>query len=290
MKASHLTPALIWRCAILVWLAALITTGGAQLNWWHVPANGIRLVFSLFAALAYVAGLILSWNIAGEHRDSPRMRTAWLLLGASAFFSVLRHLALAAVSFDMRSGPDSLASYLVTQSMMVLSLVFLAVGLFFIWRTFSLLDLGFSPHKIDVGLFVLIVLLIPPILLSDSFARPQPDHSVVPVFRYAGAILLPVSTGMAVQLHRVALRMKGGAMAKALQILAVFTGGRLLLMMLNSVPGFRADPLMSNLIQAAWQGLPFLFPLAAAYRWQITVRARSAVAEMERMADAIATR
>jgi hypothetical protein len=210
------------------------------------------------------------------------MRMAWLLLSASAAFSVLRHLALAVLSVDAGEVPDSLAGYVFTQTLMVCSLLCLLAALFYIQRTFSVLELGFSMHIGDTVLFALILILIPPIMLSNSFLQPRPyDPLIVPAFRYAAAILLPATVAMSVYLHRLASQMKGGEMAKVLRCLGVFTGLRLLLMMFSAVSVLRSNPYVYALNQAVLQGVPFLFMLAAAYRWQITVRARNLAQERE---------
>lgn len=281
MNPNRLSPGNVWKTALFVWLAALAVIGGSRLNWWHATHHQIRLVFACIGALSYGLSALLCRRIAGEHRDSPGMRRAWMALAASACLSLLRHSGLAVISIGPTDGPDSLSAYITTQSFMALSLVFLTAGLFLMWRTFSALELGFPVQPIDIALFVSIVVLAPPIMLSTSFTNPLPYDAMVPVFRYAGAILLSASAVMGILLHRIAVQMRGGELAKALRMLVIFTLGRLLISMLSAIPALRANAVVSILSQVIMQGIPFLFTLAAAYRWQITETARTAVAERE---------
>lgn len=266
----------------LVSLTALLAMGGSRAGWWHIGSDMFRLVFSTFAALGYVVAFILCRKVAADHRDAGRMQQAWQLLAASAAFSVVRHLVMAAVSTRLNNGLDTLAEFLVAQSFDMLSLISLTAGLFLMWRTFAALDLGFSTHPIDVALFVLLVVLVPPIMLSHSYLPPSTYHSLVPATRYAVAVLLPVSTAVGIQLHRIALRMQGGAIARVLMTLAIFTGLRLLMMVVSSLPALRANAVTWTLDQAISQGIPLLFTMAAAYRWGIAEDARDAVAERQR--------
>jgi len=281
VTSNRLSPGNIWKSAAFVWLAAFVVIGGSRLNWWHATHHQIRLVFALIDALAYGVAAILCLRIADEHRDSPKMRQAWMMLTVSAFFSAIRHAALAAISIRTADGPDSLAGHITAQGFMVLSLVFLTAGLFYIWRAFSALQLGFSLHPIDIVMFVSIVVLVPPIIISSSFSLPSSYNILVPAFRYAGAILLPVSAVMGILLYRIAVQMRGGELARSLRMLVIFAVGRLLMSMLNALPALRANPTVSTLDQVIMQGIPFLFTLAAAYRWQITQNARIAMAERE---------
>ncbi len=275
---NRLSPTAIWTSAAAVTLAALTLMTGSETGWWHFGPSAARLVFSSLDAVAYAAGLVLCLRIAADHGESSLMRRAWLFLAASAALSLLRHLALAALSLPLSDQPDSLAGYLLTQSFSLLSMICLAAGLFLIGRTFARLDLRFAPHYTDWLLFLLLLTVVPPILLSRGFTPPVPNHPLVAAFQMAGALLLPLTTAMGIQLHRVAACMGGGAMARALRTLAIFTGLRLLMMLLNSVELFRSTHSVFILSQSIMQGAPFLFTLAAAYRWRIAEQARSAVA------------
>jgi len=246
--------------------------------------TGVPLVeFSLLAVAAYTVSALLCDRIAGEHQATPAMRLAWLLLSWSCWASVIRHAIFAARGMNVDPWARGIPGYITTQTPMTISLLLLLAGLLAMWRAMASLGLGFHARKLDLALFILIVVAIPPILLSEGVQRPVSDNLLVLVFRYAGAILLPAVTAVGVLLHRIVVEMRGGQLAKALRCLILFSGIRLLALMIAVNPPLKSVPGLQAVSLIALAAVPFVFTLAAAYRWQITLSARQELEEQERL-------
>ncbi len=231
---------------------------------------------SIVHVAAYAAGIYLAGKIAAEHRSSASVQLAWNLIGLSSGFSLIRHTAFLLHGFQLLNGMPAPVYYLITQLPMALAVLSFLAGLISMWCAFSALGLGFHARRVDIALLILIVLLMPPILLSRGLQNPSELTSSIYLLRYAGPLLLPACAGIAVLLHRIAYQMRGGDMSRALLCLIAYPVLRLIAALLALNPGLRQIQILYITQASLMQIVPLLFTLGLAYRWQITVRASRA--------------
>lgn len=265
-----LTPRWIIAASIITFIAGTISLLS------NVPHPLREGLISIVHVAAYGAGIFLANKIAAEHRSSASVQLAWNLIGLSSGFSVIRHTAFLLHGFQLLQGMPAATYYLITQLPMALAVLAFLCGLISMWCAFSALGLGFHARRVDIALLILVVLLMPPILLSRGMQTPSPLPSNVYILRYAGPLLLPACAGIAVLLHRIAYRMRGGDMSRALLCLICYPVIRLIAALLALNPALREIKFFYVMQSSMMQVVPLLFTLGLAYRWQITVRASKA--------------
>ena len=270
------TPRIGWALAITVFVSALLQRTGVVLGYWQQQYNP-NVPFALLLAGAYILSLRLCIKIASDHRSSPAMQFAWLLFAGSSAMSIVRHTMQAFVASLAIPGFDRQASYLPIQLPMAISLVLLFAGLLAMWTGLSSLRLGFHARRSDLVLVTLMLLMLPPVLVGNAERLPVFVTGWVRILPLAGAILLPACGGIAVLLRRIEIQMGGGDMARVLQLLIWYPGIRLVAMVASVNPFLRGIVPLSVLVYAMYQAAPFLFLIALTYRWQITLKASSAI-------------
>lgn len=279
------TPGILRAFTGAVLVAALLQRAGVLLGYWTQNYNP-NTPFALLQTAVYCWSFLLCLKIAGDHKGSKGMRTAWFLFAGSAALSVLRHGIQAVVASELFPNFDQAASYVPIQAPMALALTLLFAGLLAMWGSLSSLGLGFQPRRSDIAVMVAMLLMLPPILIRNAAAMPLYVSGWVTLLPHAGAILLPACGAIAVLLHRAALEMRGGETARALRCLIWYPGIRLIAMLLSVDPRLKAIPELSLPAYALYQVAPLIFALALAYRWQMSVRAVEALqAESSRWAE-----
>ncbi len=273
---NRITPRLVWILLSLSFVSALVGLSATAMGYWPSVARPSPS-FDAIAAAAYLLSLVLCLRIAGEHKNSPRMAGAWLLFAASCGFSVIRHVVHGLVHARLiTSLSDPAASYVPIQLPMAIALVLLFCGLVSMWSAFSRVGLGFHPHRIDMAIFTLVLLMLPPVLLQgQKIPEFAPRGSFI--LPFLGAAFLPACTGIAVLLHRIALEMRGGDLARALRCLILYPALRMLAMMISVSPRLNSIVPLWVSGMAIFEVAPLILTLAVAYRWQITVKAAAAM-------------
>ena len=236
---------------------------------------------SVIHVASYCAGVYLAWKIADEHRNSPPVRLAWILIAGSSAASVFRHTAFLLHGFHYLDWLSPASYYLLTQIPMALAVLLFLAGLITMWSAFSVLGLGFHARRMDIGLLMSIVMLTPLVLLSRGIQNPTNLIGPAVILRYAGPLLLPACAGIAVLLHRIAYQMRGGDMARALRCLILYPVIRLVSALLALNPSLRSVDILFYTQYSMMQAVPIIFTLGLAYRWRITVRASKAFEQQE---------
>ncbi len=271
-----LSPGVVWTVSAATFACALVQRGGVMLGYWG-QAHNPNLEFSLTIVVSYLASLILSLRIAGEHEKSPAMHFAWMLFAGSAALSILRHSIYCLIALDLTRNVGSREVYLATQIPMAIALVLLFVGLLSMWSAFSGLGLGFHLRRIDVAAVTVMLLMLPPILFRDPEGVAEFVTGWVAILPFAGAILLPACAGIAVFLHRTAVQMRGGDTALFLEYLICYPALRLLAMLITVDSHLNRIPVLMVFGYAIFHTAPLIFTVALAYRWRITAKAAVAL-------------
>jgi hypothetical protein len=86
-------------------------------------------------------------------------------------------------------------------------------------------------------------------------------------------------------LYRICQEMGGGQLAIALRLMVAFLVVRLFVLLLLHVPAIENIPTILALVQAAGWSAPWLFPLAAVKRWNLTISVDALIERYETNQD-----
>jgi hypothetical protein len=248
---------LLWAATGLAGLA-----GVASFFW-----PSLEVLNQPFKLVAYAVALLYWLKISSDHPKGSTMRTAWLLLAWSSAVSIVRHAFEWIIYFT--NWPLSISS--LKQIPTVLALVLLTAGLFAIWFGFAAIGLGIRYRTSDlVWVAATAILAFLPYLFSwganSSYALIRPLQSLSPM-------LLAVPALIALLLHRIEQEMAGGQLATSLRLIVAFLVLRLVALIMIS-PSIASLPVPRMIAGAAGWVSIWLFTLAAAYRWRLTLSAR----------------
>lgn len=277
---NRLTPRVVWIALAAVFLSAMVFRTGALLHWWPLGLNP-NVPFGSLMVIAYAVSFRFCFSIAADHRSSPPMRFAWLLLAASAGLSIVRHSLQVVAAAGRWKALTPASLYVVYQLPMALALITLFVALLAMWRALAALRLGSHARRMDIVVVGLMLMALPPILVHYQDRLPAQTPRWALILPIAGAVFLPACGAAAVLLHRIALQTRGGGVSRVLLCLIWLPGVRLAAMLLTVDPHLRSVPLFTVLAYSLYQCAPLVFTLAVAYRWQMGVRAREIVRSLE---------
>ncbi len=230
----------------------------------EIHFNVIEGTFQSAASiLAFALALALNVEIAGEYRQTPWLRWAWLFLGANAGLSMLREVVQ-------------------NQHLVIVPAnSFLVLGLLGMWWAYRQVGLGFVTKGYDYAQIAGIVCVLLALLFSRrGLTQAESPYLVGRVLQHVGLLLLATAAAASVVLHRMALQMGGGKLARALRCLTLYAALRATLVLAEALlflhmPEWRqTNGLLHFLDTFCWQTVPWLAALAGAYRADLTVHAQ----------------
>jgi hypothetical protein len=235
---------------------------------------------------AYAIAICLCLRIRADYPAPSTMRTAWLLMALSSVVAVIRYSfewfsELTGWMLTMRNSVVSLR-----QVPIVLSLLLLTAGLLAMWSSFASIGMGARWRRVDVFLLIVILSFIPSILsFRGQMADAQSEYPIIRYLQSASPLLLagPALVGLA--LHRISVEMGGGQFAISLRYLVAFLLLRLMVLVVNTSPQLREVAAASIPASAVNWAVPWLFAMALAYRWRLTVSASELADRYERNPD-----
>ena len=271
MMAMRITPRLVgWCMAVTALYAAVCSLTG---HWTRVaPAEPARYwsVLPFASGAAFLIGLMLCMRIAREYERGSWMRTSWLLLSAYAGVSCAR-FSLEGVAL---AGPAAwLAAREWREVPVTVSFILLSAALLAMLRSFTTLGLGFSASRADYLLLLAILAVTPTVVLfREELADAQSSYLLVRYLQYLNPLLLAFPAALSVPLYRISRQMGGGLMATSLQLLMLSIVIRTMLYV-RVVPALAAVPAVVVLHSVLSPTTSWLFALAVACRWRLTVEA-----------------
>ena len=221
--------------------------------------------------IAYSVALVYWVKISGDHPKGSTMRVAWLLLAWSSAISIVRHAFEWMIYFA--DWPLSISSF--RQIPTVLALVMLTAGLFAIWFGFAAIGLGSRFRTSDLIWIAAIVAFVPYLYsLRENMADARSPYALIRYLQSLSPVLLAAPALIALLLHRIEQDMRGGQLANSLRLVVAFLVLRLIALLIMLSPGLANLPIQFMIAKAAGWGAIWLFTLAAAYRWRMTLSAR----------------
>jgi hypothetical protein len=240
-------------------------------------------VFVIEGMIAYGVAMVLCFQIAAEYRHSRWLRIAWLCLAVKSGIAVVRYALDDPMLNLIRPGYyESAWSGLARELPMMVAILFLVAGMLAMAYGFLQMGLGFRLERRDwvaiVALFAVIVAVM--YFRQDLSAARWKTMPLVLQAQVATQILLAVAAALSILLYRLSLQMGGGQLAIAMRCLIAHIIVRALLVFVSMIllPGlFRID--RENVVTMfLYQGTPWLFTLAAVYRYQLAPNATRHVA------------
>ncbi len=242
---------------------------------WGPPEAAILVIEGV---IAYGIAMVLCFQIAAEYRHSYWLRLAWLCLAIKSALAVVRYTLDDPMLNLIRPGYyESPLSGLARELPMAIAVSFLVAGMLAMARGFLQMGLGFKLERRDwVAIVGVIAVLIAVIYFRhDLSAARWKSMPLALQAQITTQILYALAAAISILLYRVSLQMGGGQLAAALRCLIVYIALRALLVFVSMVllPGlFRID--RENFVTMfVYQGTPWLFTLAAVYRYQLASNA-----------------
>ncbi len=230
------------------------------------------VVLNLSTLPAYAVAHWFARRVADDYPAGSAMRLGWLLMAASAAAAVVRH-GFEALAVPLWHPAWATIFLGIRQIPFVLSLILLFAALAAMWSSYASLGLGASLRTRDVFFFVVIVAMVGGVLWGrSSMADSVSVYPAVRYMQYASPVLLATPAALGVMLFRVSREVGEGRLATSLRYLVLLLTLRLLLLLLGALPGPH-PPAISFLQNAAGWTVAWLFGLAVAYRWEVTVDA-----------------
>lgn len=277
MLALRLTPKVILTALVPQLAVMLLLHLGTDFGWWP-HSQAMEWLFRNSASIfAYVVALALSLEVAGEYRGAPLLRVAWLALAANAGISVVRMILEGPWIGLLWSGYDRALRGLCQHLAIVPANVALLIGVLAMCLAYHRVGLGFEVARRDYALMGMIAaVLIALLTFRSGLTEAQSPYLTGRYLQQTGLVLLALVSAVSVLLHRMALQMGGGQLARVLMLLTLYALARSTVVLLGALrrtlrptAGFFID----CLIELAWTVIVWLPALAAAYRAQMTVSA-----------------
>ena len=286
MLASRITPKVVASGLALhlaVWVGLHLPALAGGPAHFRVTEGALKTGTSI---LAYAVAVALNLGIAAEYRHAPWLRVAWLALAANAAVSIFRTLAESTlVNLAWAGYTRSPLFGVLQQSAIVSANSFLLVGVLAMWWAYHRAGLGFSVGRRDyAAMGGILALMLAILALRENLSLAGSPYLAVRHVQQAGMVLLLATSAASVVLYRLARQMGGGKLAAALRCLtlyAVLRGLFVFLGMLQQMlPAAATGPrrLSGLFLDLAWQLVPWVATLAAAYRADLTA---SAARELE---------
>ncbi len=252
----------------------------------HHQQDSELYFFTATSVAAYALALLLNLEIAMEYRDNTWMRWAWFFLAANAAISILRELSgLALINWIWPGYVDGPLWGLHFQIMITLANSFLVLGLLGMWWAYYQVRLGFRIRRRDyVEMAVILVLTLALLFLRGGMSEGASPYIASRLLQPLGLILLSVAAAVSVVLYGMAVQMGGGKLAVALRCLTLYTLLRATLVLVEALFSLttpqrrQTHDLIMTLDLLLWRTVPWILALAASYRVELTVHAKSELA------------
>ena len=241
-----------------------------------VAKAGIRLAGGV---LAYASAAWSNLEISREYRNAFWLRIAWLALALNATIFFFRPFVESPLA-------SQLAPHEITRPLLGLWLHLLIipanicflVGVLSMWRAYHEVGLGFRIERRDyVGMAGVLLVFLPLYFFRANLTEAQSPYLTSRMLQPVGLVLLASCAAVSLVLHRLAVQMGGGQLARALRWLTIYVLFRGVLVLLNAtkpeIPLLGGPELARIFLEAGWQLIPWIAALAAASRAELTVRA-----------------
>jgi hypothetical protein len=281
---TRITPRVIAYCAAgfaAFWVLLRIM---GNLGWhpaWGPPEFSVLVIEGL---IAYGIAMVLCLQIAAEYRHSHWLCIAWFCLAIKSAVAVIRYALDDPMINLIRPGYyESPWSGLARELPMAIALSFLVAGMLTMAYGFLRMGLGFRLERSDWAAIVgAVAVLIAVIYFRHELSAARWNMPLVLQAQIANQVLWVVAAALSLLLYRLSLQMGGGRLAAGMRILFVYIVLRSSLVFVSMVllPGlFRID--RENFVTMfLYQATPWLFTLAAVYRFQLTSNAARQAAHM----------
>jgi len=281
LLASRVTPKLVWMCLTgeILLLSALYLPAAAGVTSRFRLTEAI--VMTVAGLLAYGIATLLSLEVAAEHRRTPWVGAAWLLLAASAAISLLKRTAgspLLDFVTDYRNSP---LRGLVDNLMVTPANLCLLAGLLALWWGLHRLGLGVKiEHRDWITMAGVTALFLTLLFFRKGLSQGNSPYLLSRILQPFALALLGLASAFGVVLHRYAVQLGDGRMAAVLRWLMfyVLLRGALALGwgILSPTQPLQLDSpsdLNEWTLDVLWQIVHWAAAMAAASRAQLTVSA-----------------
>lgn len=282
---TRITPRVTLYAALVLAVCWSAVRVAGNVGWWR-PAWGTpeSAVFIFEAIVAYTIALALCIHIAAEYRRSYWMRLAWLCFAVNAGISIVRHAIDNPMLNVFWPGYSETAwRGLAREVPIVFALSFMAVGIFAMARGLLQTRLGFRFERRDWAAIIGVVAILVAVIYfrHELSAARWKEMPLVLQAQVAVQILFAITAVGSIFLYRLSMQMGGGHLAAAMRCLIAYIVLRALLVLVSMVLlpglfGIDADNFTTMLL---YQCTPWLFTLAAVYRYQLTSNAIRQAAE-----------
>src|SRR5579859_5439466 len=242
---------------------------------WGPPEAAI---FVIEGVIAYGIAMVLCFQIAAEYRHSFWLRTAWICLAVKSAVAVVRYILDDPMINLIRPGYyESPWSGLARELPMAVALSFLVTGMLAMAWGFLQTGLGFKLERRDWAAIagVIAVLIAVIYFRHDLSAARWKSMPLALQAQVANQILLALAAAISILLYRLSLQMGGGQLAAAMRCLIAYIVLRALLVFVSMIllPGLFGIDRENFVTMFVYQGSPWLFALAAVYRYQLASNA-----------------
>lgn len=259
-------------CWAILELAATIGNTG---TFWKTKA-ALRVVGGV---TAYAVAVRLNFAIAKEYRNAFWLHVAWVAFTVNAsifFFRPFVENPLAVLV-----APEYLTRPLLGLWLHLLIIpanICFLVGILAMWRAYHQVGLGFRIEPRDYAAMAVVMLLSMALyIFRANLTEAQSPYLTSRILQPVGLVFLSICTAASLVLHRLAVQMGGGQLARALRWLTIYMLLRGVLVLMNAAkPEFSSLGglgLVRTVSEAGWQLIPWIAALAAASRAELTVRA-----------------
>lgn len=264
-------------------------------GWTHRLLLTEAVVMTVSGIVAFGIALLLSLEVAAEHRQSSLVRLAWQLFAINAGLSLLKR-TIGSPFFDFfdsgfRTSP---LRGLIDNLLIVPANFFLFAGLIAMWLAIHRMGLGFRIKWRDyLGMATITALFLTMLFYRENLSQGQSPFLLSRVLQPLGLALLGMISSLGIMLHRYAVQMGNGRLAQVMRWLMVYVLLRGILVLARSF--YSPDlPLMldspSDLQQwtfdVLWQVVHWAAALATACRAELTV---TAAEQLKRLREIKAT-
>lgn len=283
---TRLTPKTIWMALGLQLALLLVARLAGIFDWWP-HHRGLAGEFRNTASIvAFAVALALNLEIAKEHRRTPLLHLAWLAMAANAGISILRMILEGPWLGLIWAGYDRNLRGLFQHLAIVPANVALLVGVLTMCWAYHRVGLGFEIARRDwLMMAVIAAVLIALLTFREGLTEAQSPYPAGRYLQQTGLMLLALVSAASVLLHRMAISMGGGQLAKALVLITLYALMRSSVVLISAItPTLRPDArfFVSTFVELSWLAIVWLPVLAAAYRMQMTVDAVREIRHLNR--------
>jgi hypothetical protein len=272
---TRITPGMLWAGLVISAAAAAIFRTIER----NDPGDRMAALWSggtsqMLHLVAYVLVLLFCLKIRSDYPAPSAMRLAWVLMACCAAVSMVRHAFefIAVLAGWIPGRVSTVVGF--RQIPIALSLLFLTGGLVAMWSSFAAIGLGMRFRASDLFTAAAILGLVPWVLSTRSTLNDSSSvYPLIRVLQAASPVLLAAPALVGLALHRISVEMGGGQLALSLRYLVVFLVFRLAALLVQFSPAIGTWPLSAEVAQALFAAATWLFVLAVASRWHLTISA-----------------